>query len=220
MARRRGGEPRQEGATRVRLVGDDRSLGEQRSDGASAIDSAPRAPSGRLGRIVSVTAMSAPASTASASAASASMTSSAPPASTVTSQPSGTRLLGLPGYAKNETGDGAPTRMRWRSPSSCPAAISPKYARRWIAGMPAPRSMRAAKVSARSWAPVAAAMRAAARSPGSRSAAPPSRSADGSRDRSSAATLAIVETGTAASGLVRTGAATTPPSTTRRPREG
>ena len=58
---------------------------------------------------------------------------------------------------------------------------------RSTAGSPAPRSRRVGNGSAKTFTPAAAAMRAAATRPGSRSARPPSRSADWPRPRSASA---------------------------------
>ena len=73
----------------------------------SAADADVRAPDGNCGRDSLTTGAVVPGATSSANTAKA---SPAPlfSASTCTSQPAGTRSLGMPGYAKNETGDLAP----------------------------------------------------------------------------------------------------------------
>ena len=69
---------------------------------------------------------------------------------------------GSSGYAKNETGSLASTSTRWRRSCICATANSARYASRSTSGSPAPRSRRAGNVSHSSLAPVACAMRDAA----------------------------------------------------------
>jgi hypothetical protein len=69
---------------------------------------------------------------------------------------------------------------------------------RSIPGSPAPRSIRVGKGSARSFTPVAAAIRAAATRPGSRRARPPRSSAQSPLARSAAATSPTASSGTGA----------------------
>lgn len=76
--------------------------------------------------------------------------------------------------------------MRCATPASCTSAASAKYANLSTAGTPAPRSIRAGKVSHSALAPVALAMRTAAARPGFRVASPPSRMTVGAPDRSAA----------------------------------
>ena len=90
----------------------------------SAIDSAVSSPLGSAGRAGSCSTGSASGATRSASRSSASTTSSPPRASTCTVQPSGTRSLGLPGYAKKETGARVPARIRCSTPSSWASTCS------------------------------------------------------------------------------------------------
>ena len=92
--------------------------------------------------------------------------------------------------------------------ASASTASSVRYGSRRAAGRPAPRSSRVANVSRKTVAPVAAAMRAAARTPGSRIVWPPSRIAAGAEERSARSACSIAPSGTDVRGCGATGAAT------------
>ena len=104
--------------------------------------------------------------------------------------PSGVHQPGLPGYAKNETGGFEPTMIRCSIDDNDSTSCSAKYGRRSTATRPAPRARRGANVSHNNRAPVAAAMRPAARSPRSFSASPRIKRAARDPDDRTAATVA------------------------------
>jgi hypothetical protein len=91
----------------------------------SDADADVKAPVGSRGREAGASGAAVPGATWSASAARA---LAAPwlSARTCTSQPAGTRSLGMPGYAKKDTGDLAPASTRCLAPLSWAVAASAK----------------------------------------------------------------------------------------------
>jgi len=83
----------------------------------------------------------------------------------------------------------APTRMTCLSPANTPRAVSTTYGTRSTGTLPRPRAMRGTCVGVRSFAPVARAIRWAAKSPASPRACPLRSSMAGSPERRIRATV-------------------------------
>src|ERR1700723_3490364 len=104
--------------------------------------------------------------------------SSAPAASSVglaracVTPSGGDSTLLFVGYAKYETGIGAPTRINWRNSFSVSIAWSGTYGSRCTGTRPAPRSIRGSEYGANNFAPVAEAIWPAAFRPSPCSALP------------------------------------------------
>src|SRR3954447_12779384 len=160
-------------------------------------------PSGTAGRSTAGTAGgSAAAPTASASASSAPSASSSALASPIRFVSGAYNRLGLSGYAKKPTGGCVPTSTRCDSPASVSTATSVRYGSSCGRGREPPRANRAGNVSRITRAPVAAAIRAATRSPASRVTGEPSSSAHGSPERNARAAWTTASSG-ARGGSVR-----------------